>query len=325
MKEGGGDEVGSGEDLEVALGGVVALGAVDDGLGRFVPGDLLEGGVFAKATTPKEGMAEEIFGKALAALMVAGPDPLVIGGVDIETGVFPVEEVGEFLRADEPGFAEGVEEAVPEQLDGGGEAFGRHAVEGAVGGEEPVSGEDMQVGMEDEVVSEGVNGGNGSEFALREVETGAKVVAEAFGGSAKEKGEMGSAFAEDAAENLGNGEDKLAMRDFVADGGGDPFAGAAYAALVAGGAEMAAFAGEGEESLVATIGTLEAGETGGEVAATEKGFDGGDGLASERAETFAMSGFVLGEEVIPAVVDELPKGRGAGPPGLVDGGHVKCS
>ena len=39
MVDGGGDEVVGFEDLEVASGGVVALGAVDDGLGRGVPGD----------------------------------------------------------------------------------------------------------------------------------------------------------------------------------------------------------------------------------------------------------------------------------------------
>jgi hypothetical protein len=41
VEQRGGDEVGSLEDLEVALGGVVALGAVDDGFGCFVPGDFL--------------------------------------------------------------------------------------------------------------------------------------------------------------------------------------------------------------------------------------------------------------------------------------------
>jgi hypothetical protein len=40
VKESGGDEVGGFEDLEVALGVVVSFGAVDDGLGAGVPGDL---------------------------------------------------------------------------------------------------------------------------------------------------------------------------------------------------------------------------------------------------------------------------------------------
>jgi hypothetical protein len=60
LAKNGGDEVGGGEDLKVALGGVVAFGAVDDGLAGGVPSDFLKGGVFAKATTPKEGMAEQI-------------------------------------------------------------------------------------------------------------------------------------------------------------------------------------------------------------------------------------------------------------------------
>jgi hypothetical protein len=52
VEKSGGDEVGGFEDLEVALGGVVAFGAVDDGLGGGVPGDFLEG----------EGMAEKVLG-----------------------------------------------------------------------------------------------------------------------------------------------------------------------------------------------------------------------------------------------------------------------
>ena len=134
-----------------------------------------------------------------------------------------------------------------------------------------------------------------------------------------------AAFAEDSAQDAGDGEDELAVRDFVADGGGDPVAGGADAALVAGGAEVAALAGEGEEAFVAAIRALEAGEAGGEVATAEKGLDGGDGGGRERAEGFAVMFLVVGEEVVPAVVDELPEGRGAGMTGLVDGRHKKCS
>ena len=41
----------------------------------------------------------------------------------------------------------------------------------------------------------------------------------------------------------------------------------------------------------------------------------------ERAEILAVPFFVVGEEFVPAVVDELPEGRGAGAAGLVNGGH----
>ena len=214
MEQRGSNEVGSLEDLEVALGGVVALGAVDDGLGRFVPGDLL---------------------------------------------------------------------------------------------------------------SESVDGGDGTEFPVGQLESDAEGVAEGFGGGMEEVGEELAAFAKDAAEDLGDGEHELAVGHFVADGGGDPVAGGADTALMAGRAEVAALAGEGEEAFVAAVRALESGEAGGEVAAAEEGFDGCGSGGVERAEILAVFGFVIGDEFVPAVVDELPEWRGAGAAGLVDGGHKECS
>jgi hypothetical protein len=128
----------------------------------------------------------------------------------------------------------------------------------------------------------------------------------------EEVGEEVAAFAEDSAEDLGDGEDELAVGDFVANGGGDPLANGAGAALVAGGAEVSALTGEGEEAFVAAIRALEAGEAGGEVAAAEEGLDGGDGCRVEWAEGFAVVFFVTNEEVVPTMVNDLPKGRGAG-------------
>ena len=116
----------------------------------------------------------------------------------------------------------------------------------------------------------------------------------------------------------------MAVRDFVANGGGDPVAGGADAALVTGWTEVAALAGEGEEAFVAAVGALQAGEAGGEVAATEEGFDGGGGGGVDRAEILAVFAFVVGKEFVPAVVDKLPEGRGAGAAGLVSGRHKEC-
>jgi hypothetical protein len=117
----------------------------------------------------------------------------------------------------------------------------------------------------------------------------------------------------------------LAVRDFVANGGGDPVAGGADAALVTGGTEVAALAGEGKKAFVAAVGALEAGEAGGEVATAEEGFDGGSGGGVERAEGLAVFAFVVGQKGVPAVVDKLPEGRGAGTAGLVNGRHKECS
>ena len=298
VEQSSGDEIWSFEDLEVSFGGVVAFGAVDDGFGGGVPRDLLE----------RKGMSEEILCEALATRGVVGGDGLFAAVVDAEAGVFPGKEVGEFFGADEFGLAEGVEEAVAEEFDGGSEIFGGHAVEAAVGGEESVGGEDVKVGVEDEVVSEGVESGDGSDAALGEVESGAERVLKVGGGGVEEESEKATTFPKDAAENARDGEDELTMGNFVADRVGDPVAGGADATLMAGGAEVAGLAGEGEETFVTAVRALEAGEAGGEIATAEKGLDGGDGGRWERAEGFAVVFLVVGEEVVPAVVDELPEG-----------------
>ncbi len=49
-----------------------------------------------------------------------GGDGFFAAVVDIEAGVFPGEKVGELGGADEFGVAEGVEEAVAKEFDGGG-------------------------------------------------------------------------------------------------------------------------------------------------------------------------------------------------------------
>jgi hypothetical protein len=85
------------------------------------------------------------------------------------------------------------------------------------------------------------------------------------------------------------------------------------------------FWSEGHESFVTAVGTLEAGEAGGEIATAEEGFDGGGGSGVERAEGLAVFVFVVGEEFVPAVADELPERRGAGAAGLVSGRHKECS
>ena len=72
----------------------------------------------------------------------------------------------------------------------------------------------------------------------------------------------------------------MAVRDFVANGGGDPVAGGADAALVTGWTKVAALAGEGEEAFVAAVGALESGEAGGEVAAAEEVADGGEDVGA---------------------------------------------
>ena len=88
---------------------------------------------------------------------------------------------------------------------------------------------------------------------------------------------------------------------------GDPVAGGADAALVTGWTEVAGLAGEGEEALMAAIGAFEARESGGKIAAAEKGFDGCDGGRFERPEYRAVFFFVISGKGTPAVIHKLPE------------------
>jgi hypothetical protein len=152
-----------------------------------------------------------------------------------------------------------------------------------------------------------VDSGDGSDAAVGEAEAGAKGILKGGSGGVEQVGEEVAALAKDAAQDLGDGEDELAVGDLVADGVGDPFADGAGATLVAGGAEVAALAGEGVQAFVAAVWALETCEAGGEVAATEEGLEGGDGVGAEWAEGLAVLLFVVCEEIVPAVVDELPE------------------
>ena len=99
--------------------------------------------------------------------------------------------------------------------------------------------------MKYEVIAEGLDAGDGGELAFGKVELEAHPVAEGFCGGLEEVVEEVAALAEDAAQHAGNGEDELAVGNGLAEGFGDPVAGGADAALVAGRADVATLAGEG--------------------------------------------------------------------------------
>ena len=72
---------------------------------------------------------------------------------------------------------EGLEEAVAKEFGHGTEVGRRHAVEAAFFVEEAIGGEDVDMGVEEEVVAKGMDGGGGSDASLGEIEAGAEGVA----------------------------------------------------------------------------------------------------------------------------------------------------
>jgi len=134
-----------------------------------------------------------------------------------------------------------------------------------------------------------------------------------------------AALAEDAAKGFRHRKHELAVRHLEAEDSGDPVAGLADFALMAARAEVARLAGEGEEALVAAVGTLEPRESGGEVSAAVELANDVNGVASQRAVNGAVAFLITGFEVGPAVVDDLPEGRGSGTARAVDRWHDNYS
>lgn len=159
--------------------------------------------------------------------------------------MFPAEKLGKPFGTDEFGITHGVEEAVAKELDGIGETFIRHAVECAVGREESISCEQVEMGVKDEVVAKGMHGSDGSDTPIGQVKAGAKCVLESGGRGVEDMGEEVPTLAKNATEDFGYGEDKLAVRNLMADTGGYPCSRCAHAALMTSRAEMACLASEG--------------------------------------------------------------------------------
>lgn len=131
-------------------------------------------------------------------------------------------------------------------------------------------------------------------------------------------------FAEDPAERFRHRKHELPVRHVEAEDARDPVAGLTDFALMATRTEVAGLAGEGKEAFMPAVRTLEPGESSGEVSAAVELANDVNGVASQRAVNGAVAFLVTGFEVGPAVVDDLPEGRGSGTAGAVDGGHENC-
>jgi hypothetical protein len=109
-------------------------------------------------------------------------------------------------------------------------------VEATLEVKQAVGCKDVEMRMEEEIIAESVDGGHSGEAAIGQVETGAEGFEQGVGGGFVQEMEQVAALAEDAAQDFRDGENELAVPDFVTDGGGYPLGAQADAALVAGGA-----------------------------------------------------------------------------------------
>ena len=116
-----------------------------------------------------------------------------------------------------------------------------------------------------------------------------------------------SSFSKDSPQRFWHSENELPMGNIEAYGLCDPVAGLANSALVTARAEVAGFAGKGEQFFVTAIGAKNAGESGSEISTSVELVYDIDGVGAQWSVNLAMSGFVIALEFTPRVVDELPQ------------------
>lgn len=177
MQEGGSNEVRSLENFEIAFGVVMALRAIDDGFAGGVPGDFLQ----------REWMSQQIFRESLATVVVVSGDEVVTSVVNVKSGMFPTEQIAQFVRPDEFLFPEDGEEAMAKQLGHRADGSVWQAVKAPVGGKQAVGDEHVKMGMEDEVIAKSMNGGDGPEFALGKSELQTKGMAQGIDRTLEQK------------------------------------------------------------------------------------------------------------------------------------------
>ena len=108
-----------------------------------------------------------------------------------------------------------------EEFSEGFEGLVGHQVEPIGGIDQSCGSEDMEMGMgmEPDVVTEGVNGGNSGELTVGKVEPDSHPVAQRFDGDVEKEIEEFTSFPEDPAEGFRDGENELAVRDVETDAG----------------------------------------------------------------------------------------------------------
>jgi len=170
----GGQEIRRGEDLEVAVDFGVELGTVDEGVGGGFHGHLLHG----------EGISQNVLGELFEFGLVFRRHG--VAGVEVEAGVFPGEQhLDAFGREEFEDDEEFQHVGAEEFFQRFEREFGQR-VERAVAGEEAVGDNRVEVGMEVEVFTKGVEGEDESGLGIGQVEGGAEVCGEALVGEGAE-------------------------------------------------------------------------------------------------------------------------------------------
>ncbi len=221
-------------------------------------------GMHTDAFLPQSEMAQNLFDHlALVRQHPAAP-------VHVEPGMHPAAQHVRPRGRQQALVHEKRDDPRPEHLLQRLEAGLGHDVEQPGAHEQTVSDQSMQVGMEVQVLAEGVAGHDNTGQDLGQAERGAQVFDQALVRDAAEVLEQVAIEAEVWAQHLGHAESEVAMRDREGDRLGQQRPEELDLLLVAGGTEPTTLAREREQVLVLAVIATYTGEAAFEVAAVQK-------------------------------------------------------
>jgi len=244
-----GDKAGqSGEGVqggEPFRGGRVKVGALrgariisdDAGVSIIMEAGERKGGVNEVGSEPFPGRAVE---RRDAFSLVGGKSGMVEAVEDIDGGLADSaggEQVFNHMVAEEQHELLSVER--------------RNRFKAAVGGPDSPAGDGVDMGMKVKVISVALNGDDDARQGGRVGGDFLKHLLEGLPGGFAEQAEFLGVVSEDGAQKLWHGEDELGVADLFEDVSVEPLGEKQDALLLARGAKEAAFAGVGEDGLIA--------------------------------------------------------------------------
>ncbi len=195
----GGEKVGSGEDLEIAAGGRVQSGMVDDPAAVGNVGHLLHG----------EGMTEDVLGQIFEFGAVVARH--WVAAEKVESAVFPLHELMHERGREHFSLDQEPEDPGSKQATQGAKCGAKQRDECSGPVEQAVGGNGMDVGMEIEIVAKGVQREHDPRHAVSAVHGGAHPFDEAVIGQPAEIGEQGPVSLEETAHGHRQAEHVMAM------------------------------------------------------------------------------------------------------------------
>jgi hypothetical protein len=199
-------EIARREDLKIALYLGVEGRAVDDRtvwVGAAWPCNL--------HLVDSKGVADDVLGEALQILSLVGQHPAA--AVHVEPGMHPASQHVGPRHRQQTLVHQKRDNPRPEHLLQRLEAHIGQAVEQPRAGEEAVGDQGVEVGMEVEVLAEGVDRHHDAGQAFGQVERGAQVFEQALVSKTAQVLEQVAVEAEVRAQHFGNAEGEMTVRD----------------------------------------------------------------------------------------------------------------